>query len=146
MSLSSRFAKMAPKGNKKADNKKLSSISAASKAKRDNLVNAKRSGTAPLPASVAAKEGKKKAQAKAKAEPKKKINIALKGGARGDGKKGNKDSAKKDKLKAKKLDAKKKNKKNKKPLLPASAPADKGALDMELDTYMEAAKKKAEGK
>ncbi len=144
MSLSSRFSKMAPKGNKKADNnKKLSSISAASKAKRDNLVNAKRSGNAPLPASVAAKEGKKKAQAKAKAEPKKKIKVALKGGEGKKGNKNNKDKdAKKEKLKAKKLN----NKKNKKPLLPASAPADKGALDMELDTYMEAAKKKAEGK
>jgi hypothetical protein len=140
MSLSSRFAKMAPKANKKVDNKKLSSISAASKAKRDNLVNAKRSGTAPLPASVAAKEGKKKAQAKAKAEPKKKIKIALKGGAQGKKGNNNKD-AKKDKLKAKKAEGKK-NKKNKKPLLPASAPVDKSALDMDLDTYMEAAKKK----
>ena len=121
MSLSSRFAQIAKKKNGGSDKKdKIASLKAASKGKRANLVQAKRTGKAAVPAAQAAKEGKKKA----KAQPKKKVKVAL--GKKGDGK-----SAKADK--------KKKNKKNKNKKSKTAEPkADKGALDMEIENYMKA--------
>jgi len=128
MSLSAKFAAIAKKKSSAPvgagkKNAKLASSAAASKGKRANVVQAKRTGKAALPTAQAAKAGKAKAAAKAKAAPKKKVKVALKGKTEAPAK----------------ADAKKKKKAEKAKKAKKAPPADKGELDMEIESYMKKA-------
>ena len=114
---------------------KSASQNAQSKAKRANVIEAKRSGKAPKKAAEAAKAGKKAAATKAKAAPKKKIKVALKGKKESNDAAAKAKAAKAKKAKAKKAKAKKAKATEK------ENPADKGELDLEIDSYFESKKK-----
>ena len=137
MSLSARFAKVSGTKTKIArDAIKVKAGKVATKAKRANLVNAKRTGTKAAPAKVAAQAGKKKAATKAapvKAQAKKKIKVVK--GKLNAGKKAKKDKKEKNPVDGKAATPKKAKAKKVKETTPSKTTME---LDADIDSYMAA--------